>query len=178
MSGRGRGGFSRGRGIRFTLPAGHRVGITLRRPLQWLLWCQTLSRQQRADRGQTQSHSESRVHSFTHDLARPPAEAEPVLPRILPIDPATPLPFLLRGQGPRAARRLARREPAIDPVPVKAVTDDHFARTRALARPHMTQCPSVSRHDGTEADTINACCLTYALSAHAFRVVWPRPRIN
>lgn len=80
-------------------------------------------------------------------------QVEPVLPRILPIDPAKHLPFLPRGQGPWAAGRGACRdrvesvttptrriEPAIDRAPVKAVAGDHLARALALRTRSTPSC--------------------------------------
>jgi len=178
-------GMARNCGIRLTLPAGNRVGITLIRPLQGLLRRQALSCQQGTNRGQAQPRAESLRDQFAHDLARPQAKVEPVLPWILSIDPAKHLSFLPRSQGPWAAGRGAgrervesaatparRREPAIDRAAVKAVAGDHVARALALAHAlnghradglqgAVVQCPSVSRHDGTEYDTISMCCLTY-----------------
>ena len=178
-------GVARNRGIRLTLPAVNRVGISLVRPLQGLLRRQALSRQQRPNRGQAQPHAESLRHQFAHDLTRPQTKLEPVLPRILPIDPVKHLPLLSRGQGPRAAGRgtcrervesvptpACRREPAIDRAAVKAVAGDHLARTFALThalnghlpdglQSAVIQCSSVSRHSGTEYDTISKCCLYY-----------------
>ncbi len=171
-------GVARNRGIRLPLPAGNRLGVPLVRPLQGLLRRQALSRQQGPNRGQAQPHAESLCDQFAHNLARPQTEVEPVLPRILPIDPAKHLPLLPRGQGPWAAGRGAcrervesvatparRREPAIDRAAVKAVAGDHVARALALAHAlnghradglqgAVIQCPSVSRHRGTEYDTI------------------------
>jgi len=164
-------GVARNRGIRLPLPG--------------LLRRQALSRQHRPNRGQAQPHAESLGDQFAHNLTRPQAEVEPVLPRIFPIDPVKHLPLLSRGQGPWAAGRGAcrecvesvatpacRREPAIDRAAVKAVARDHVARALALAHAlngHLAdglqgaviQCPSVSRHRGTEHDTIRMCCLYY-----------------
>ena len=178
-------GMARNRGIRLALPACNRLGITLIRPLQGLLRRQALSCQQGTNRGQAQPRAESLRDQFAHELARPQTKLEPVLPRIFPIDPAKHLSFLPRGQSPWAAGRGARRErvesvatptrrrePAIDRAPVKAVAGDHLARALALAHTldrhradglqgAVIQCPSVSRHDGTEYDTISMCCLTY-----------------
>ncbi len=97
------------------------------------------------------------------------------------LDPAKYLSFLPRGQGPWAAGRGARRvrvesvatptchrEPAIERAAMKAVAGDHLARAHALdghradgLQSAGIQCPSVSRHSGTEYDTISMCCLYY-----------------
>lgn len=63
-------GLARNRGIRLTLPAGNRIGVTLIRPLQGLLWCQALSRQHRADRSQAQAHAESPDDQFARTICR------------------------------------------------------------------------------------------------------------
>ena len=71
---------------------------------------QALARQQGPNRGQPQPHAESLGDQFALNLARPQPEVDPVLPRILLIDPAKDLSFLLRRQVPGAAGRGAGRE--------------------------------------------------------------------
>jgi len=61
---------------------------------------QALARQQRPNRGQAQPHAESLGDQFALNLARRQPEVDPVLPRILPIDPAKHLSFFPRRQGP------------------------------------------------------------------------------
>ena len=132
------------------------VGLALVGALHGFLRDQTLSSQQRADRGRAHAHTESLADQFSHAVPRPHPEVESILPGGLAVDPAKHLP-LLRGL-----------EPAIDLPSVKAVAGDHLARAFALTHAldrhranglqcRVIQCPPVSRHSGTDHHTIITC---------------------
>src|SRR5262245_39353965 len=130
-------------------------------------------------------HAETLHDEIVRDPARPEAKVEPVLHRVLAVDPTKHPMFLSRCQAARPSAGRFRRqcletvatpahrlEPAIDRAAVHAKTVDHstwpFAFANTLNRHpanafkrRVIECAAISLHREAHTRTSSICCLTY-----------------